>query len=185
MTKREKILSTTLRLIAERGVLSTPVSLIAKESSVAIGTIYHHFRTKEDILSEILLDIRKKNETLFKHCIREFPTKRKQFVAMWMAIYKKYINNPLIFHFTQYVSKSKLIPEKSIKESKKYFQILLDFFEEGIEEDEFAAMSPQLMTSMTHNSILTYVELILTNLLEDNQKNLHDAIEFSWHGIRK
>lgn len=185
MTKKEKILETTLRLIAEHGVQSTPVSLISSESGVAIGTIYHHFSNKEEILSEILIEIRKNNMYLLEECIQNNDSKRKQYVAMWLGMYKRYINNPFVFYFTQYISNSKLIPEKAMNESEKYFKVLLDFFQEGIDNDDFINMSSRLITSLAHNSILTYVEIILNNQLEDSAKNLEDAIEFSWRAIRK
>ena len=39
--KRDNILHTTLHLIVERGLESTPMSLIASEAAVGMGTIYH------------------------------------------------------------------------------------------------------------------------------------------------
>ena len=50
MTKKEKILETTLQLIAKNGLNASPMSMIAKEANVATGTIYHHFKSKEEIM---------------------------------------------------------------------------------------------------------------------------------------
>lgn len=185
MTKKEKILITTLQLIAERGVEATPMSLIASESQVAIGTIYHHFKTKEEILGDILLEIRKTNQTIFQENIANHPTKRKQFVAVWKGMYQRYMDNPLVFHFTQFISRSKMIPEKKSRTSRQFFLILFNYFKEGIAEDVFIDINPRIMTAFIYNSILGYTELILTNQLEESEENLANAIEISWRAIRK
>jgi len=53
MNKKQKILLTMLELVVEQGVHATPMSQLARESNVAIGTIYHHFENKEQIIEEI------------------------------------------------------------------------------------------------------------------------------------
>lgn len=185
MTKKERVLETTLKLIATKGLENTPMSLIASESGVAIGTIYHHFKSKTDILSEMLLEIRKTNMQIFADSINNNDTKRKQFKAMWIGLFERYINKPQVFHFTLHISRTKMIPLEVMEESKKYWKIVFDFFQSGIENEEFINVNPHLLTSLSHTSIITYVELVLTNQLENTPKNLEDAIQFGWRAIRK
>jgi Transcriptional regulator len=54
--KRAQIMDAALKLFAEHGYLSTPVSQIAKEAGVAKGLIYSYFENKEDILRSITRD---------------------------------------------------------------------------------------------------------------------------------
>lgn len=53
MTKREKILETAMNLFVEKGIQSTSTASIAKASNVATGTLFHHFKTKEELVSEL------------------------------------------------------------------------------------------------------------------------------------
>ncbi|MDY6971474.1 MAG: TetR/AcrR family transcriptional regulator [Thermodesulfobacteriota bacterium] len=57
MTRKEAVLRSATRLFAEKGFDSTPTSEVAKAAGVAEGTVFHHFRTKEDILMHIFEDI--------------------------------------------------------------------------------------------------------------------------------
>ena len=60
MNSNEKIaavFASTLKLIQTNGFHGTPMSKIAQESDVAIGTIYHYFPSKDDLIFG-----------LFKHC---------------------------------------------------------------------------------------------------------------------
>jgi len=56
--KRDIILDTAARLFAERGFNSTPTSLLAKEAGVAEGTIFRHFRTKDDIFLTLITNVK-------------------------------------------------------------------------------------------------------------------------------
>jgi AcrR family transcriptional regulator len=57
MTKREKILAAALHLFNENGFAKTPTSRISREAGVATGTLFHHFKTKEDLINSLYLEI--------------------------------------------------------------------------------------------------------------------------------
>ena len=52
----ERIVRTAERLFAQRGFESTGMRAISKAAQVSIGAIYHHFKSKEDILERIIRD---------------------------------------------------------------------------------------------------------------------------------
>lgn len=56
--KKERILATAARLFAERGLAQTSTSLLAQEAGVAEGTIFRHFKSKDDIFLELLLRLK-------------------------------------------------------------------------------------------------------------------------------
>lgn len=51
---RDRIISTAMRLFAERGYNSTGVSDLRRESSVHSGSLYYAFPTKQDVLIAVL-----------------------------------------------------------------------------------------------------------------------------------
>jgi AcrR family transcriptional regulator len=55
MNKRDSIYETALRLFNENGFDRTPTARIAKESGVAIGTLFHYFSTKEELINSLYL----------------------------------------------------------------------------------------------------------------------------------
>jgi AcrR family transcriptional regulator len=48
--KRDAILAAALRLIARFGLHNTPMSAVAREAGVAVGTVYLYFPSKEELL---------------------------------------------------------------------------------------------------------------------------------------
>ncbi|HEV8193879.1 MAG TPA: helix-turn-helix domain-containing protein [Ktedonobacterales bacterium] len=52
--RRNQLLDTALRLFGEKGVENTSIKDIAEEAGIAQGLVYHYFRSKEDLLVEVL-----------------------------------------------------------------------------------------------------------------------------------
>ena len=61
---RERILRAAARLFRKRGYKSTTVRDIAQEVGILSGSLFHHFRTKEEMLLEIM------REAALSVCIR-------------------------------------------------------------------------------------------------------------------
>lgn len=58
MDKKQLILNAALKLFVEQGFHGTPTSKIAKEAGVANGTLFHHFKTKEDLIIGLYLHLK-------------------------------------------------------------------------------------------------------------------------------
>lgn len=50
---RERILAAALKLFVEQGYFNTNVPDLSRESKCSIGSIYHNFRNKEEVASEL------------------------------------------------------------------------------------------------------------------------------------
>ncbi len=53
MSKREQIFEAAVQLFTEKGFEKTPTSAISKVAGVATGTLFHHFKTKEDLINAL------------------------------------------------------------------------------------------------------------------------------------
>jgi AcrR family transcriptional regulator len=58
MSKKDDILQTATRLISEKGYRNTSIAELAKLTGVAEGTIFYHFKTKEELFLAILENLR-------------------------------------------------------------------------------------------------------------------------------
>jgi AcrR family transcriptional regulator len=60
--KRQSLINTAMQLFVEFGYYGTPTSKISKEAGVAAGTLFNYFKTKDELLNQILID--KKQEMI-------------------------------------------------------------------------------------------------------------------------
>ena len=58
MSKKEDILQTATRLFSQKGYRNTAMAELAKLTGVAEGTIFYHFKTKEELFLAILEKLR-------------------------------------------------------------------------------------------------------------------------------
>jgi TetR/AcrR family transcriptional repressor of multidrug resistance operon len=184
VTKKEKILETTLKLIAKNGLSGSPMSMIAKEADVATGTIYHHFKSKEEIINEIYLNKKKDFKRILDKYEDDKLSVKKEFNGIWTDFYHYFIENPLIFTFTQQISFSPIITLEVKNEGETYYQSIFIFFKEGIDKGVFIDMDITLMTQLIFGNIVSLVELKLGGL-DVTQKILKAAIKYSWRAVKK
>lgn len=66
MQKHDKILTTALRMFAEKGFAATSTAALAREAGVAEGTIFRNFSGKEAIFLEIVATLHQKIKSEFE-----------------------------------------------------------------------------------------------------------------------
>ena len=184
VTKKEKILDTTLQLIAQNGLQGSPMSMIAKEADVATGTIYHHFKSKEEIINAIYLNKKKDFKKILDKYEDDTLSFEKKFVLIWTDFYNYFVNNPLIFTFTQQISFSPIITAEVKTEGESYYSSIYVFFQKGVDQGQFVDIDLLLMSQMIFGNVVSLVELKL-NGLEVTNKILKDAIKYSWRAVKK
>lgn len=57
--KYRAILDAAVAVFAERGFWDTPTSLISRTAGVADGTLFNYFKTKDDLINEVYLEIKR------------------------------------------------------------------------------------------------------------------------------
>jgi AcrR family transcriptional regulator len=72
--KRNGILEAATRLFAERGLTAAPTSEISKQASVAEGTLFTYFQTKDDLINALYREIKLE---LADAMMSDFPRKKK------------------------------------------------------------------------------------------------------------
>ena len=119
--KKEIITFTVYKLVAENGLGNIPVSLISKESGVAVGTIYFYFGSKRGLMDSIYSDIMTEISRYIALGIESAKTVEEKIYCFWMGYYSYCINNPLQANFICQPGIEKYISPKSLTPIR-YFQ---------------------------------------------------------------
>ncbi|WP_459212566.1 TetR/AcrR family transcriptional regulator [Aquimarina rhabdastrellae] len=184
MSKKSIVLQTTLELVTAQGVAATSLSQIIKESGVANGTVYHHFKNKDEIIAELYLMLAQDFGTVIMKNTPQANIK-KQFPIMWKNMFYYFINNPLAFVFYEQIAKSCDIPQDLKDEAKKYILDIDNFFREAIKEKIFKPYTVSLMEELFFGSVVTMVKLYNANNSKVLERHINQAVEISWKGFLK
>ena len=183
MTKKEKILKTALKLIAKQGIQETPMSQISKESGVAMGTIYHHFNSKTEIINAIYIYLKQEMGNALLNIPEQSNDYKKNFFRIWNNLYEFYCQNEEVFKFLQTYKQSPLISDETKEQGQKYYQPIIDFLQQGIQDKVFKPNHLVLLTETLHGNVVALVHIYFQKTITVNKSIVEQAIKMSWDSV--
>tara|TARA_B100001996_G_scaffold236760_1_gene182904 strand:+ start:1739 stop:2335 length:597 start_codon:yes stop_codon:yes gene_type:complete len=140
------ILSGALKVFKASGLEGATMDEIANASGFGKATLYYYFKSKEDVLSAILVDGWKNIWESLEPVIAEENSPRKTFVNVLIKIAENAQNRPGLFEFLFDVPKAIKLDNQPWKEYQhRLYAIIQGLLEDGIKQDEFPQVDPQLM----------------------------------------
>lgn len=183
--KKQLVLDTTLKLITSNGIQGCPMSLIAREAEVAIGTIYHYFTNKQDLINQLFCNLCEQIGNALMIGDDTGKTIHERFINFYKNFFNYFLDNPDAFFFIEQWGNPPFIPEKIIIESKKYYQKAIDFLKQGVESGTLKKMNNELMTNFVYGCVVMTAKLHLTGEIKITPELLDQAILSCWDGVRK
>ncbi len=164
INKRERLLEAGIFQVSINGIESTRVEDITKQAGVAKGTFYTYFKSKEDMLEQ-LMDANIERYTGLFTFIREVDLSFEEKVKTYLrARFKKFSEEPKFFYMILSMRKNgELGVLDSIKDKlgKRGDKLIRIFFEENIDKikeeyrDELGIICPSIMATL-----FTYQDII-------------------------
>ncbi|EJQ94680.1 hypothetical protein IGW_02400 [Bacillus cereus ISP3191] len=143
--RRKEILETAERLFLTKGYTKTTVNDILKEIGIAKGTFYHYFKSKEEVMDEIIMRIIKEDVAKAKVIVSNpnIPVLEKLFrILMEQSPKSGDIKDKMIEQFHQ--PNNAEMHQKSLVQSIIHLSpVLTEILEQGIEEGIFSTSYPQ------------------------------------------
>ncbi|MGX1457260.1 AcrR family transcriptional regulator [Bacillus thuringiensis] len=143
--RRKEILETAERLFLTKGYTKTTVNDILKEIGIAKGTFYHYFKSKEEVMDEIIMRIIKEDVTKAKRVVSnpDIPVLDKLFkILMEQSPKSGDVKEKMIEQFHQ--PNNAEMHQKSLVQSIIHLSpVLTEVLEKGIEEGIFSTPYPQ------------------------------------------
>ena len=134
VNKRESILLAALKLFVEQGEQATSMKWIAQEAQCGIGTMYNYFKSKEELINTLYLEIK---ISLFEYVLKTHDTNnsvKQQFLNAWLSFIDYAIENPLESGFLQLFSHSPKISDQVTEQVNELIYPLLEVYEKGKKE---------------------------------------------------
>ncbi|MGM2840555.1 TetR/AcrR family transcriptional regulator [Bacillus cereus group sp. Bce002] len=143
--RRKEILETAERLFVTKGYTKTTVNDILKEIGIAKGTFYHYFKSKEEVMDEIIMRVIKEDVAKAKVIVSNpnIPVLEKLFrVLMEQSPKSGDVKDKMIEQFHQ--PNNAEMHQKSLVQSIIHLSpVLTEILEQGIEEGIFSTSYPQ------------------------------------------
>lgn len=182
--RKEIVFQSTLTLIEEKGLHGVSMSMISKASETAIGTIYHYFESKEDLIFELLDYSKQKGmEASFGQDDRTL-SYYMRFKLLWNNFYHHMIEYPEILSFiTQFYSSP--WSEKKCSDTFCFQTEFGLFIKEAQQAGLIQKISHEAISSIFLGSVINCAKQYVNGtkvLSQDERKVLIDII---WNGIKE
>jgi AcrR family transcriptional regulator len=184
-SKRDKILDAAMHLFIEKGIHATATSLIAKEAGVATGTLFHHFKTKEELVHALyhaiygsLLEF-KQTHAIDTNDVYEKLKHQWRLDIEWGNMHVEY------FHFLERYSFLYYASETAINEIFERFQEYLDIFKEAVAQSLMCSDDPLYIQEHFIWNIRMNMAFFIAHPDKCNDAAIDNAFEIYWKGIAK
>lgn len=185
--KKESIFNTTLSLIKENGFHGTPMSQIAKSADVAIGTIYHYFPSKDNLITELFYFCKEKiNVHIFDELDNQLTYKEKFFIV-FKRFCAFYLQNEEIFSFMEQFYNSPFFEGlyKDEKDGPYEENKVVHFLLEGMQTGALNQIDVMILSSAYIGTAVSYAKTIIHRKELYNENNINNLVEIIWKGVKK
>ncbi|MCB0187730.1 MAG: TetR/AcrR family transcriptional regulator, partial [Caldilineaceae bacterium] len=147
--KRTAILNATLRLISRHGFHGTAMSKVAAEAGVSAGIIYHYFASKDDLIDELYITIKRKSAAATLANVTPEQPIRSQLRQALGNILRYFVGHPLEAAFMEQYTRSPYFrPEIEVRASEYYLPIM-DAIKRAEQEMVIKAFPAAVSTTLT------------------------------------
>ncbi|WP_394131274.1 TetR/AcrR family transcriptional regulator [Shewanella maritima] len=174
--KKQAVLDAALALFVEHGFHSTSTASIAKHAKVATGTLFHHFPSKEAILSALFVSIKTDFATDLAQQYQLTGQLKQDAQQLWQLAIDWAIKHPLKQQFFLQYSLSSSIPS-SVRQyaMTEILTLITDLIEQGQQQGLIVNYPVSLMLENCHGQYLAAIRFFTDNPEFGYQSEYRDA----------
>lgn len=184
LDKQAAILQAAIAVFAKRGFWDTPTSLISKTAGIADGTLFNYFETKDDLVNEVYLELKK---DLAKHMLEGLPSEapfKELMRHRWNAYIEWGVNNPEKFKVLHQIGSSYKLDPKIKAITEKALEDVQRLTLESIARGEMKDYPPEYLGALIEAQAMMTIEMIAKN---KNKMAYYQTIGFDilWNGVTR
>lgn len=183
--KKTAALVTTLKLIAEQGFHATPMSQIAQEANISVGTIYHYFPSKEALINELYIHLKIRIKKIATSTYSKDLGIKENFLAITQNIYNHYLKNPNELFFMEQYSNSPLITADYHEKIKHMFETQEKAMVTAIEDNIVKNLHLEMIHALIHGAMHSLIKYYLSNKDNLSEDTVSKGFEAIWDMIKK
>lgn len=181
---REHIIAAALQLFTQRGYFSTSVPDMARAAQVSVGSIYHHFKDKEDVARALYLGLMENLQEALAKIAQEHSTAQDRCRAVMAMLFELTESNRETMDFMLYAKHRDFLPNERPVCSSKPFETMREFVQQGMENGEIRRMDVMVATSCLFGGAIRMITARLDSVLAEPLPDQLDAVwECAWRSI--
>lgn len=172
-------------MVASGGFQGAPIAEVASKSKVAVGTIYHHFASKDEMVKAMYLYCKEEMAAALAPAVESKNNTAKKFDMMWSAVMDHAASNAVQISFMDQFSSSPLISAAVVKEASKFDASTMKFFADGIKSKDLKKAEPEMLHEFFITNAIAAARKASKGKKKGNDKDVAALKEMTWSGLKK
>jgi AcrR family transcriptional regulator len=143
--KQLNLMDAALNLFTEYGFHGTPTSKIAEAAGVAAGTLFNYFKTKEELINRLYLDIKREMTSVLATGVEVEQTIRGKIRKLWLNYITWSLQYPKKLQFFLQFRSSPFISNLTHEEAGLQMTFLYALLDEGKRQDVLKPLPTELL----------------------------------------
>lgn len=181
--KKHKILDASLILFVERGFHGTSTAEIAKTAGVATGTLFHYFKTKEELINRLYLYTKESMFCEIEGKLEGDESLKDNLKDLWCKFIDYAIKNPHKFQFILTYHTSPYITSLTKEQLETQTDALLGVYKKGIQDKEIKKIPFEIIIEFFWGNVVSTLNYINKYPEKLGDESLNQAFELFWDGI--
>lgn len=181
---RERVIVAALQLFTRRGYFNTSVPDMAHAARVSVGSIYHHFKDKEDVARALCQSLMEGLQNELVQIAQEYDTAHDRCRAVVAMLFELTESNREVMDFMLYAKHREFLPTELPICSSKPFETMREFVQDGMKRGEIRRMDVMVASSCLFGGAIRLITARLDGVFADSLPGRLDAVwECSWRGV--
>ena len=183
--RRERFLNAALELFAKNGVQNTSTAAIAKRAGSAAGTLFLYFPTKQDLISELVLQISRENSAYIKSRLSPDLSVRDTFWTIWESYIHWFLAHKDAYLYVRQIMDSGLVLEGVAQETTENLDYYFAAIQKGAAGGAIKSYPVGLIGGILYQDIVAVMNLIAEEADPAKREEvIRVGFEIFWNGIR-
>ena len=184
--KRTQVLEASIDLFADEGFWNTPTTRIAKHAGVGTGTLFNYFGSKEGLIDEVYIQLKKE---WGEHVLAGWPkdaTVREQLEHMWFRYLDWGIKYPDRYVLKQQLRLSELVSEHTQAQEEDQLAFIIELFNQAVDNRVLIDIPIEYFGLLMQAQVEAAIAYAQMRDLQDMVLLKHIAISFEifWNSVR-
>lgn len=183
--KKEAIFQAMLELISKQGFHSSPMSEVAKQADVAAGTIYHYFKSKDELICALYIRLKEKfveNSLKTDDATKVFKDRFRHF---YLQMIQNSLKKPKEFYFLEQFANSPYVSMIAKTEITRLEQPIYDFLRKAVFTQALRDIPPKILVAFVMGTATSIIKLQLSGEFQMTSSDMELAFFACWDGIKK
>lgn len=184
--KREKLMSTALRLFAAQGVQNTPTAQIAREAGTAAGTLFLYFPTKQDLVHALVFKIGQESAEYIRPRMEPSLPAEESFYAIWNGLVSWFLANLEAYAYVQQVREARIVSEDVAQATGQFLEYFPAAYHKGLQSGTIKPYPLELVGEVFYCDIVAVMNILRRQPeRERRDEMIRNGFDIFWDGIRR